>query len=234
MLKASGLVGLSPRHYERDADLFVDKMKKEGAIKDAIFSMSIAEGYEQSKITFGGYDDEEYATGPIEWHDMDHFTVYWKLPMNKMTLNVNGEEFVQEAKTAIIDSGTSFNLMPTQDVKEMVKFLEESLNIQCTLDMVPICECGAGGTEAWPDFEYIIDGQTFFLPRGGYLLKERNTCYMKIMHHPTLPFFIMGLNFFHQYYTVFDQEERRLGFAPSIHADPRLQELIEEGVQSYI
>lgn len=44
----------------------------------------------------------------------------------------------------------------------------------------------------------------------------------------------MGLNFFHQYYTVFDQEERRLGFAPSIHADARLDELIENGAQSYI
>lgn len=74
MLKASGLVGLSPRHYERDADLFVEKMKQGGAISDAIFSMSIAPGYEQSKITFGGFDDEIYSTGPIEWHDVDRYT----------------------------------------------------------------------------------------------------------------------------------------------------------------
>lgn len=79
MLKASGLVGLSPRHYERDADLFVEKMKDGGAINDAIFSMSIAPGQEQSKITFGGYDEESFATGPIQWHDVDKYTVYWKL-----------------------------------------------------------------------------------------------------------------------------------------------------------
>lgn len=65
MLKASGLVGLSPRHYERDADLFVEKMKDGGAINNAIFSMSIAPGNEQSKITFGGYDEKTFATGPI-------------------------------------------------------------------------------------------------------------------------------------------------------------------------
>lgn len=47
--------------------------------------------------------------------------------MNKMTLNVNGDEWVQEDKVAIIDSGTSFNLMPTPDVKKMLKFLEETL-----------------------------------------------------------------------------------------------------------
>lgn len=44
MLKASGLVGLSPRHYEKDADLFVSKMKEGGAINEAIFSMSVAPG----------------------------------------------------------------------------------------------------------------------------------------------------------------------------------------------
>jgi hypothetical protein len=100
--------------------------------------------------------------------------------------------------------------------------------------MVPICQCGDEGTDAWPDLEYLINGQKFYLPSDSYLLKERDTCYMKIMHHPKLPFYIMGLNFFHQYYTVFDQEERRLGFAPSIHADARLDELIENGAQSYI
>lgn len=47
--------------------------------------------------------------------------------MNKMTVNVNGEEWTMEQQTAIIDSGTSFNLMPTPDVKKMLKFLEKSL-----------------------------------------------------------------------------------------------------------
>ena len=110
----------------------------------------------------------------------------------------------------------------------MLIFIEDALNIQCTLDIVPICSCGAGGEEAWPDFEYVIDNQKFYLPRDGYLLRSGNTCYMKIMHHPTIPFYIMGLNFFHQYYTIFDQENKRLGFAPSIHADDRLGELIKD------
>jgi hypothetical protein len=80
-------------------------------------------------ITIGGFDEEQFATGPIQWHDIDHYTVYWKLPLNKMSINIDGEEWTTGDQVAIIDSGTSFNLMPTPDVKDMLKFIEKSLNV---------------------------------------------------------------------------------------------------------
>ena len=43
-VRSSGLVGMSPRYYEKDSDLFIVKMKKVGAIKESIFSMLIAAG----------------------------------------------------------------------------------------------------------------------------------------------------------------------------------------------
>ena len=43
-LRSSGIVGLSPNHFENAADLFIEKMKKTGAIDEAIFSMSIGMG----------------------------------------------------------------------------------------------------------------------------------------------------------------------------------------------
>lgn len=55
-LHASGLVGLCPKKMDAEADLFVEKMKTGGAIKDAVFSMSIGDLEESSYITFGGYD----------------------------------------------------------------------------------------------------------------------------------------------------------------------------------
>lgn len=83
MLQTSGLVGLSPKRMEHNADLFVEKMKQGGAIEDAIFSMSIAPGDKQSIITFGGFSEEDYATGPLKWHSIDPYSNYWILKMNR-------------------------------------------------------------------------------------------------------------------------------------------------------
>ena len=44
------------------------------------------------------------------------------------------------------------------------------------------------------------------------------TCGLLIMSENSFGGWIFGLNFFENYYTVFDQEEKRVGFAPSITA----------------
>ena len=48
---------------------------------------------------------------------------------------------------------------------------------------------------------------------------------VKIMNNQFIDFWLIGLNFFQNYYTVFDQEKMRIGFAPSVHAVPRMKEL---------
>ena len=76
-LSSSGIVGMSPTHFDFESDLFIQKMKEAGAIDQAVFSLSIGMGDVQSKITFGGYDLETYATGAIKWHKIEFFSEYW-------------------------------------------------------------------------------------------------------------------------------------------------------------
>jgi len=71
MIKSSGLVGMSPNHFDKESDLFIEKMKQAGAVDHAIFSLSIGMKNNQSIITFGGYDLDRLATGPIRWHNID-------------------------------------------------------------------------------------------------------------------------------------------------------------------
>lgn len=43
------------------------------------------------------------------------------------------------------------------------------------------------------------------------------------MHGPAKDYWILGLNFFTNYYTVFDYEEQRIGFAPSINFGKKVE-----------
>ena len=47
-------------------------------------------------------------------------------------------------------------------------------------------------------------------------------CQLKIQKHSQIKFYILGLNFLQNYYTIFDQENMRIGFSLSIHASNRL------------
>lgn len=40
-LASSGIVGMSPNHFEERGDLFIEKMKETGVIDSSVFSMSI-------------------------------------------------------------------------------------------------------------------------------------------------------------------------------------------------
>lgn len=81
-LACSGIVGMSPNHFEEESDLFIEKMKETGAIDEALFSLSIGMNDQQSKITFGGYDTDSFATGPMTWHSIDRWSTYWEVTMN--------------------------------------------------------------------------------------------------------------------------------------------------------
>ena len=118
--------------------------------------------------------------------------------------------------------------MPTSDIVIFVAKLELSLNIQCKLDKIPICSCGSEGVDGFPDLEYTLNKKDYHIPKQSYVFKYKSTCFLKIMHHPTLPFYIMGLNFFNNYYTIFDQDNGRVGFTPSKSADVRLDQLVED------
>lgn len=117
-IKSSGLVGMSPSESEI-GDLFIHRLKKSGVISHAIFSLSILEGDLQSKLTLGGFDLDVYAQSPIfKWHQIKEQSTFWELTLEKFQILNDKLEFSIEqivGKPIIVDSGTSFIMMPMQD-----------------------------------------------------------------------------------------------------------------------
>ena len=70
-----------------------------------------------------------------------------------------------------------------------------------------------------------IDDVEYFMPRESYLNRKGNDqCELAIMNDANEYKWVLGLNFFTNYYTVFDMEEERVGFAVNRYAHPRVKE----------
>ena len=112
--------------------------------------------------------------------------------------------------------------MPSKDKKKLMKYLESEYNITCDYR-----HCKFDDFEKVPDLVFSIGGKIYKIPRESYMIrkyKDPNSGYLRIMSPKSTfnHFWILGLNFFDNYYVVFDQEKSRVGFALSKNSAQRL------------
>ena len=71
-----------------------------------------------------------------------------------------------------------------------------------------------------PVLSFTIDHVTYKIPPASYIGYYEGVCTMKIMtNKKDKNFLTLGLNFFENYYGVFDMDNKRVGFAESIYSD---------------
>ena len=79
--------------------------------------MSILEGGQVSKMTFGGYDDIKYGkpNSTVHWHTLiqGSNSRYWSISLT--AANIGKQNIPLTVNQMIIDSGTSYLLMPKED-----------------------------------------------------------------------------------------------------------------------
>lgn len=82
-----------------------------------------------------------------------------------------------------------------------------------------MCDCTQEQHESIPDIHFTIDGVEYKINRDMWFERaaEAGKCVIKIMHGPHKPYWILGLNFFNNYYTVFDYKNMQIGFAESVN-----------------
>ena len=207
-LKASGIVGMSPTDANENGDLFIVKMRDSGVIEKAEFSLFINLEENNSSIQFGGYDLNKYALpgSSMTFHEIEDNADHWQLTLDSMSLVGVNDFSVGEGRKIIVDSGTSFLLMPERDRKAFIQYLSQHLF--CMEATLPFCYCDEHQYQSFKDIRLTIDSKNYFLPKENYVMKDSNICAIGVMSHPLMDFWILGLNFFQNYYTIFDQENR--------------------------
>jgi hypothetical protein len=160
---------------------------------------------------------QQHSDGELIWHDLVD-TQYWLLPMNNSTFA--GEQINTKARTAIVDTGTSLLLLPTEDFAQVLQIFEKKHNLAFKLTLTGFysATCDPNQLDQIGSISFEIDNIKYELPREALVeyMPLYQSCKLKLMTLSGMKTsWVLGLNFFHSYFTVFDAGNKRVGFARS-------------------
>ncbi|BET00945.1 aspartic-type endopeptidase activity [Nesidiocoris tenuis] len=169
-------------------------------------------GVRGGEIVFGGIDDDLIDAADLHYIPVTNDT-YWLIKMEGV---LNSDKTVigcANGCRAVADTGTSLIIGPMADVDK----INSAIGVAATVGGVSIIECDR--IEHLPSVAFLIDGKEYKLEGKDYIIKVssvlQTACISGFMGID-LPnsMWILGDVFIGKYYTVFDVENKRLGFAP--------------------
>jgi len=212
-----GILGMGPAKAAVDqVAMPMAQLVKQGKIQHNIFAFYLASGGKAgSTLTLGGTDSSFY-TGDFSYHPVSKAAAilpYWLISAKSM--NVGGASAVScNAFTGcymVVDTGTSVIAGPPSTVNELTSKIG-NVSADCSnVDKLPVItfsfSTGFFGTKEYdlgPDF-YVIRVTD---------ANGQEQCQLGIEGvNAGVPIWILGDPFLRKYYTVWDAEQNRVGFA---------------------
>jgi len=198
----SGILGLAYSTISVDnLPTFIDTSD----LTDKSFAFYLNANPTESYMTIPGYEESAMLSS-MQFHDVVE-QKYWSLAFTSM--NVAGQPKIDMSRyNAVIDSGTSIIVGPQKLVDELLGDIE----------VHRLCK----GIEELPDITFTLGGIDYTLTWEDYVVQVEDEgiteCINGIMGStfpPTFNYFILGDVFMRKYYTYFDGNNNRVGFAVS-------------------
>ncbi|KAL1960243.1 hypothetical protein VTO42DRAFT_8786 [Malbranchea cinnamomea] len=205
-----GILGLGFTNSQKGVPTVMQVMMNNKLLDKNILGISLqrnSDGARDGQITLGAIDETKF-TGDITYTDIVPGANRWEIPIDDALIGGKPAQF--EGKTAIIDTGTSFMLLPREDAKTIHSMIPDS--VQDGENFKIPCS-------STTSVEISISGTRFRVSHKDYVGNSDETgkmCSSRIAGHQ--PFgkdqWLLGDVFLKNVYSVFDFDENRIGFAP--------------------
>jgi cathepsin D len=167
-----------------------------------------SDGAKDGQITFGGIDHSKFQGSLSYTATVSADSNLWEIPVDDVAVSGTGCKFT--GRSAIIDTGTSYILMPLADAKVLHAQIPGSTNTGGSPNfMIP---CSTTKT-----IQFTFSGVIYSVQSDDYLGKADNTgkmCASNIIGQQAYSAnqWILGDVFLKNVYTVFDFDKDRIGF----------------------
>jgi cathepsin D len=185
---------------------------KQGQLNRGVFAFYLGENA-PGELTIGGIDPAHFR-GPLAYVPVTSDT-YWETTLHSVKF---GGLTSTKTSRCILDTGTSVLAGPTKDVRAIAERAGATPVLNTGEYMIDCAQI-----DTLPALELTLSGVTFSLSGSDYIVKTssfgQEACLFGFLGidvpEPRGPLWILGDVFLRKYYTVFDVDGNRMGFAPA-------------------
>eukprot|EP00931_Biecheleriopsis_adriatica_P021686 TRINITY_DN14118_c0_g1_i1.p1 TRINITY_DN14118_c0_g1~~TRINITY_DN14118_c0_g1_i1.p1 ORF type:complete len:453 (-),score=93.20 TRINITY_DN14118_c0_g1_i1:90-1382(-) len=204
-----GVLGLALDEMTQGKEFSImDKMVSSAKLKNPLFSVFLSDSdSEDSEITFGEVKDD-HIIGDMFWVPVSRRSGYWQVHMEDIAIDGTKQDLCPDCQVAV-DTGTSMLAGPT----DVIRKLRTKLKVAS--------DCS--NYDTLPDLGFVVHGHVLNLKPSEYVENDKGSCAVSLMNldvpPPNGPLFIFGDPFLRKFYTAYDRENRKVGFAAARHKD---------------
>ncbi|KAJ8663214.1 hypothetical protein O0I10_001391 [Lichtheimia ornata] len=194
---------------------FVENLKTQGMIRDAVASFWLSNSSNGGELLLGDIDSKRYE-GDLTYLDVSKPPRYWEVPFTGV--KVGNRSYISGMDpgngTAIVDTGTTLIILPltlSHAVHEQIPGAVYNRTYGWQMPCKPNTTESVGFTLGDHDFPIPLQN----LVREKVNPDNSSLCYSGIAEAP-MPMVILGDTFMRTYYTVFDYDAKRVGFAKAV------------------
>lgn len=212
-----GVLGLSLEGMAHGSPYHIVDMLRKADDSLSIMSIFLADSdNEASEVNFGGMKAARMAS-ELFWVPVTGQQGYWEITIEDIAVDDEKTGLCENCRIAV-DTGTSMLAAPS----ELVPKMQEAMNVKS--------DCS--NYDSLPTLGFAVEGKVLHLYPSDYVEKQSGAeCRFSLMSldmpPPLGPLFVLGIPFLQRYYSAYDFENQRVGFAVAKHEGKDSEQMMQ-------